>query len=71
MLRNIELLKKRNYKMKLTDFDIKSNFEKLLVGLIEGEDVTNFSVEKDEKKIQILVGDWSLELHGNGKWEIN
>ena len=51
--------------------DFKNNFEKLLTALIEGEDVTNFSVEKDEKKIQILVGDWSLELHGNGKWEIN
>ena len=51
--------------------DFKNNFEKLLTALIEGEDVTNFSVEKDEKKIQILVGDWSLELHDNGKWEIN
>ena len=50
--------------------DFKSNFEKLLTGLVEGEDVTNFLVEKNKKTIQILVGDWSLELHDNGKWEI-
>ena len=37
--------------------DFKSNFEKLLTGLVEGEDVTNFMVEKDKKTIQILVGD--------------
>ena len=50
--------------------DFKSNFEKLLTGLVEGEDVTNFMVEKDKKTIQILVGDWSLELNDNGSWEI-
>ena len=50
--------------------DFKSNFEKLLTGLVEGEDVTNFLVEKNKKTIQILVGDWSLELNDNGSWEI-
>ena len=52
--------------------DFGNRFEKLLAGLIEGEDVTNFSVDKDTKprRIQILVGDFNLELLENGKWEI-
>ena len=57
--------------MKVTEFDIKSRFEKLLVGLIEGDDIQSFLVEKDKKKIQILVGDWNMELDNNGKWDIN
>lgn len=59
--------------MKVTEIDFKSRFEKLLKGLIEGEDVTNFSVDKDvsPRRIQILVGDFNVELLENGKWEIN
>jgi len=58
--------------MKVTDIDINSKFEKLLAGLVEGNDVTNFSVDKDTnpRRIQILVGEWNVELLDNGKWEI-
>lgn len=58
--------------MKVTEVNHKSRFEKLIRGLIEGEDVTNFSVDFDAnpKRIQILVGDYNVELLENGKWEI-
>lgn len=58
--------------MKITDVNYNSRFEKLLKGLIEGNDVTNFAVDKDvtPKRIQILVGDANVELLDNGKWEI-
>jgi len=58
--------------MKVTEINFNSKFEKLLAGLIEGNDITNFSVDKDTnpKRIQILVGRWNLELLENGKWEI-
>jgi len=57
-------------KVELTKEEFKDPFNKLLTGLIEGNDVTNFSVEKDQKQIQILLGDWCLQLNSNGKWEI-
>ncbi len=56
--------------MKVTEINFKSRFEKLLVGLVEGDDIQSFFVDKEQKKIQILVGDWSLELDNNGKWDI-
>lgn len=60
-------------KIERSSMDFKKKMEKLLAGLIEGTDVTNFSVDKDTgelTRIQILVGDWNLELLSNGKWEI-
>jgi len=57
-------------KVELTKEEFKDPFDKLLAGLIEGNDVTNFFVNKNNKHIQILLGDWSLELLPNGKWEI-
>lgn len=65
--------KENKMKIDRKSIDFKNNMEKLLAGLVEGEDVSNFSVDKDTGKptrIQILVGDWNLELLSNGKWEI-
>ena len=59
--------------MKVTEINFDKKIEKLLAGLVEGTDVTNFSVDKDTgepTRIQILVGDWNLELLSNGKWDI-
>lgn len=56
--------------MIVTDIDFNSNFEKLLKGLIEGNAVTNFSVDKSRKEINILIGDFNVNLYNNGKWEI-
>ena len=56
--------------MKVTEFDFKSKFEKLLVSLIQGDDVTNFCVDKKEKSINFLFDDWNVTLYDNGKWEI-
>lgn len=46
----------------IVDFKKEGKFEKLLAGLVEGNDITNFSVDKDIKRIQILVSEWNLEL---------
>ncbi len=58
--------------MKVKEINFNSKFEKLLAGLVEGEDVTNFSVDYNVKPrtIQILIGDWSVELFEDGKWNI-
>lgn len=56
--------------MKVTEFNSKSNFEKLLAGLIQGNDVSNFCVDKKEKSINFLFGEWNVTLYDNGKWEI-
>jgi len=58
-------------KVELTKEEFKDPFNRLLAGLVEGNDVTNFSVDKDVKRIQILLGDWTLELLPDGKWEID
>ena len=60
-------------KIERKSIDFNKKMEKLLAGLIEGTDVTNFSVDKDTgepTRVQILVGEWSLELLSNGKWDI-
>lgn len=56
--------------MKVTEFNSKSNFEKLLAGLVQGNDVSNFCVYKKEKSINFLFGEWNVTLYDNGKWEI-
>ena len=57
-------------KVELSKKEFKDPFNKLISGLVEGNDVTNFFIEKNKKRVQILLGDWSLELLPNGKWEI-
>lgn len=44
-------------KVEKGSFDFNSNFEKLLVGLVEGNDVSNFCVDKDTQNVTILIGD--------------
>lgn len=56
--------------MKVTEQNMNSPFEKLLHGLIEGDDLGYFSVDKKCKEISFMVGDWNVTLKDNGKWEI-
>ena len=56
--------------MKVTEFDFKSQFEKLLVSLVQEENAPYFSVDKKENTISLMLDDWCLYLHSNGKWEI-
>ena len=42
-----------------------------IAGLVEGDDVTNFSVNDSNSQIQILIGEFCLELNKNGKWNIH
>jgi len=56
--------------MKIENVNFNSNFEKLLVGLTQDDDVTNYSVYKKTETIHILVGDFCLELNNDGTWSI-
>lgn len=57
-------------KLQLDDKEYKENFTKLLQGLIEGDDVDWFSINKVDKSIHLLIGDWSIDLHNDGTWSI-
>lgn len=60
-------------KIEKESLDFNKPMDKLVAGLIEGDDVSNFLIEKasgEVQKIQILLGDWNLELLPNGKWSI-
>ena len=57
--------------LQLEEKEFKQHFNKLLKGLIEGEDFIDwFSVNKKEKSINLLIGDWSVELYNDGTWSI-
>lgn len=56
--------------MRVTEFNLKSNFEKLLSGLIESDDISYFKIDKTDKTIHFLISDWNVTLYDNGKWEI-
>ena len=55
----------------LTPEEFKDNFTKLLSGLVESEDVTNFYVDKSRKNVQIMLNDWTLELKADGTWLVS
>lgn len=47
---------------------MKENLKKLLDALLEaGQD---FSVSEGQSEITIWVGDWSLNMKSDGKWEL-
>lgn len=57
-------------RVELTKEEFNSNFNKLLTGLIEGNEVDYFSVDKERKVVNILVGNFGIELRNDGTWEI-
>jgi hypothetical protein len=57
-------------KVVLTNKEFQSNMNRLIAGLVEGDDVTNYSVNDNNSQIQILLGDYCLELNKNGKWNM-
>lgn len=60
----------RLMELKLSDNEFKENFKKLLKALVEGEELDWFNVNKKDKSVNFLLGDWSVELHNDGTWSI-
>jgi hypothetical protein len=59
-------------KLEFTEEEFKSKYKKLTAALaIQDTDVNNYSIFKGQDEIQIMVGDWSLTLNKNGKWDIH
>jgi hypothetical protein len=56
--------------LKLTKEEWKDPFNKLLASLINGDDLNYFTVDKDEKIITTMFGDWNIIFKPDGQWEI-
>ena len=57
-------------KLEMDKNEWKVPFNKLVAGLIEGDDVKYFSINKEEKEVNFLFGDWNVLLKNDGTWEI-
>lgn len=57
-------------KLILEHEEYSKRFEKLVASLINGNDVTNFSIDKPNRYVNMLFGDWNVTLHDDGTWDI-
>jgi hypothetical protein len=57
-------------KVELTKEEWQVPFNRLIAGLIQGEDIRDFSISKDNKEVSFFIEDFSVTLKANGKWEI-
>lgn len=57
-------------KLELDKEEWKSNFNKLVCGLINGNDVKYFCIDKELKEVSFLFGDYNVVLREDGTWEI-
>ena len=58
-------------KIELDKKDFQDRFTKVLAGLIRGNDINDFSINKESKEISFFVDDWSITLNGDGTWEVH
>lgn len=56
--------------LKLEKEEFNEPFKKLLNGLIEGDDLKYFTIDKEINLVTFMLGDWQVELFNDGTWRI-